>query len=351
MTKAPIPVTFLLTTGGGPGILAQVEALRASTHYRARVILADANPASGNLFLPQVDAAYRIPLCHDPDFIPSLLRLIARERIDYLYSGLDEEMPVIARSRHLLEAAGCRLLLPSANALDAALDKIATHRLVAQQVRLPLTAILDGHFDPERFWETAGGKVLIKVAASRGGRHIYIPEDWDEYVFFIAKARKIAAANGVRFIVQRFIQGVEYNTTTLHDAAGRAVYAISRRKFESRQIKSTTTAAVIEQRQDVIDQALAAVKALDLVPGFNNIESIVSEQDGLAYFIEINGGRTAAQDMNIVASGINVTDLLMDLASGRDVARLPHPADGLAILKIRKDVLVQLQRIENLPVP
>src|SRR5262249_3578889 len=123
MSKTPI--TVLLTCGGGPGTLAHLAALKQSTKYDARVILADGSPASGNLFLPDVDARYRIPNCDQPDFVPALERLIRRERVGYLYSGLDEEMPVIARHRMAFEALGCKLLMPPADSLDAALDKRA----------------------------------------------------------------------------------------------------------------------------------------------------------------------------------------------------------------------------------
>ncbi|MBU0516556.1 MAG: ATP-grasp domain-containing protein, partial [Proteobacteria bacterium] len=155
---------------------------------------------------------------------------------------------------------------------------------------------------------------------------------------------------GLRFIAQELIRGVEYNTTSLHDHDGRVIYAISRRKFEDRPVKSTTTAAVIERRDEVIDQALTAVKALNLVPGFNNVESIVSDQDGQPYLIEVNGGRTAAQDMNIVASGVHLTDMLIDLAVGRAVSPVSHPPAGTCILKIRRDVVVDYSQVKRLPV-
>jgi carbamoyl-phosphate synthase large subunit len=337
---------ILLTPGGGPGILAQLFSLKRSERYRCRAIMADANAASGNLFLPEVDAAYRLPTCDHRDYLDQLLALIEKENIQVMYSGLDEEMPVLAGYRAQIEAAGCGLLLPGRDALLAAFDKGETYRRLLGKVRMPPTWPLDDSFDAESIWRELDGQLVIKAEASRGGRYIFIPEDREEYNFYLRRARRYKAERGLCFQVQQFIVGQEYNVSSLHDHAGAPIYAVSRRKFEARQIKSTTTAGVVERHDEVIDMALTAVSEMNLTPGFNNTEIVCSNEGGLPYLIEINGGRTAAQDMNLVASGINLTDLLIDLTQGCAVEPIPHPKDGVAILKIRKDVIVDFAQID-----
>jgi carbamoylphosphate synthase large subunit len=342
-------VNVLLTPGGGPGILAQLASLKKSKKYSARAVLADSNPASGNLYLPDVDARYSIPECLTPEFIPAILRLIKGENIHFYYSGLDEEMPILAKNRGLIEDNGCRLLLPGAKALENALNKRSTYDILRDKVTMPRTWFFDNDLDADAVFDQLKGKIMIKVISSRGGRHIYIPQNREEYHFYVKRAERLFREQQLEFMLQEVIEGTEYNVTSLHDTRKKVVYAISRRKFEDRKIKSTTTAAVIERREDVIDQAVTAVREMDLLPGFNNVECVVSKEDGKPYFIEVNGGRTAAQDMNIVASGVNLTDLMMDICQGEEVKRVPHPPDGLAILKIRKDVLVNFKDIQSTP--
>jgi carbamoyl-phosphate synthase large subunit len=339
---------FLLTPGGGPGILAQVESLRRSSGLDARIILADSNPASGNLFLPEIDDRFRVPPCSDYRFVEALAGLLLREGVDYWYSGLDEELPVIARHRGVFEAAGCRLLLPPVEALEAALDKKRTHVLTEKVVLTPRTVFLSLGDDLDVLWDAFEGRLLFKLVNSRGGRGIFIPHDFDEHRLYSLRVRK-RMREGARFMAQELVRGDEYNVSMLHDHAGVPLYAVSRRKFETREVKSTTTAAVIESNQAVIDQALAVVAAMGLYPGFNNVETILSKNDGRPYFIEINGGRAAAQDMNLVAAGIPMMDMMVDLAEGRHLEPIPHPADGTAILKIRKDVVVSWADITNMP--
>lgn len=342
-------INFLCTCGGGPGILAFVEALNASTTYDARVILADANPASGNLYLPGVDARYRIPACTEEDFIPALLRLIEKENVQYLYSGLDEELPVLARHRDLIESKNCRLLLPDAEALEHALDKNKMHDILQGSINLPRTFLIGDETDAESLYDRLEGRVLIKHTSSRGGRNIYFPEDREEYRFYLQFVEKMRHKGLGEFVVQELIEGDEYNVTTLHDLQSNLIYAVSRRKFETRKIKSTTTAAVIEHAPPVVEEALRSLEGMNLQTGFNNVELIVSRHDGKPYLIEINGGRTAAQDMNIVAAGINITDLMIAILRGERVQPIPAVEDGIATLKIRKDVIVRYDQIQSVP--
>lgn len=339
-------VCLLITPGGGPGVLAELYSSKRSSRYRCRTVMADANPASGNLFLPEVDVAYQLPAFDSPDYLPSLLRLIDREGVTVMYSGLDEELPLLARNQDALAAHGCGLLLPSAEALECALDKARMHAVLDGKVRMPLTFLIDDDFDADAVWNTLGGQVVIKVTASRGGRHVYMPEDREEYDFVLGRVARLRA-RGLGFVAQARIDGTEFNVTSLHDPSGRLIFAASRRKFENRQVKSTTTAAVVERNDAVIALALAAVEGLGLVPGFNNVEIVVSHVDGLPYLIEVNGGRTAAQDMNLVLAGVNLADLLIDLVRGLPVEPMPHPREGAAILKIRTDVLVEYSDIER----
>ncbi len=338
-------VTVLLTPGGGPGILAQIASLTGSRKYQARIVLADSNPASGNLFLDEVDARYLLPPCNSESYIPALLRLIKKEDIDIHYSGLDEEMPILAQHMDELRSAGCHYLLPSKESLNAALDKQRAHSLLSERIRMPRTFVLDEDFDAVSIYDELYGKVIIKATKSRGGRYIYIPEDLDEYHFYINRAKRLIQDGGHVFVVQELIEGDEYNVSTLHDLSSQLIYAVSRKKFEKRNIKSTTIAAVIEKREDVIEMTTSSLEILGLTVGFNNVEIIVSDVNNKPYFIEVNGGRTAAQDMNLVASGINVTDHMIDIISGEHLEPISHPEDGIAILKIRKDVVVNYSDI------
>ncbi len=340
-------VTFLLTPGGGPGILALAYSLKNSKKYKARLIMADSNPASGNMFLEYVDECYQIPLCTDKNFISAIIKLVKLENIDYYYSGLDEEMPIIAKYKHLIAAEGCKLLLPSELSLNNAWSKLNTYKLLKRSnIQMPKTVLLHNVDNIDEVFNNFGGVVVVKGSNSRGGRYIDIVDDIDKLRKAIQNSQSIASKIGMKFLLQEYIKGTEFNVSSLHSDKNIPIYAISRRKFENRMIKSTTNAAVIDFKENVINQALSAITAMNLFPGFNNVEIIVSSDD-TPYLIEVNGGRTAAQDMNIVKSGINITDLFIDIVEGKNVKPIKHPKNGLASLKIRSDVIVNYDDIVN----
>ena len=345
----PSDMNVLVTPGGIPLAPAMCASLKSSARYTSRVIAADCNPASGNLFSPLIDARFEVPPIHAANYIETMLRMIRAEKIDFWLSLLDIEQPLLARHVSEIEAAGCRLLRRPLPQFCDALDKAFVYRKLAGSINMPRMFFMDDKFNADIVWNFFDGKVIIKVCNSSGARNIFIPEDYDEYNFYTKKAKQHADKTGAMFVIQEIIQGDEFNTSMLHDKNGMYIYAVSRRKFEKRRIKNTTIAAAIEKNEDVIAQSLDVVKCLGVFPGLNNVESIVSHADNKPYFIEINAGRTAAQDMNLIAAGIPITDLLIDIALDLPCVQLAHPKNGTAILKVLSDVVVSLQDIESVP--
>lgn len=342
-------INILLTPGGIPLVPAMLASFQRSTRYKTRVIVADCNPASGHLFSSLVDARYTIPPITAANYIETMIRLIRKEKIAFWLSLLDIEQPLLAEHVREIEETGCILLRKPLPQFCNALDKSFVYKQLMDKINMPAMFFMDSEFNAKKVWSDLNGELIIKVCNSSGARNIFIPEDYDEYNFYIKKAKKHTDKTGALFVIQEIIKGDEYNTSMLHDKEGKYIYAVSRRKFEKRIIKNTTIAAAVEINSDVIGQSLEIVNCLSLFPGLNNIETIVSHADHKPYFIEINAGRTAAQDMNLIAAGINITDLLIDLALDKPCTQLAHPANGTAILKVLSDVVVSLQDVQSVP--
>lgn len=343
-----IPVRILLTPAGGVGILPELRSLVESKKYDPYIVLADSNSAVASFFLPEVHARYHIPQCGDSHYIDSLTKLIEREKIQYHYSGLDEELPVLASNKDRLTNIGCYSLLPDAGPLRSVLDKYAMWECLRETIRMPTTFLLSEDANRDYIYRELKGDVMFKATSLRGGRGVNLARTRPEFDFYFSQCSQKSIKDGNRFIAQSYIVGDEYNVSTLHDKAGREIFAISRRKFEDRIVKSTTTAAVIEYREDVIELARMAIHESGLAIGFNNVEIIVDNNEDKPYLIEINGGRTAAQDLNLVASGINLTDLLLDILRGEEVAQIPHPPGGTVSLQFRTYLTTQYSQIEGI---
>ena len=336
-------VRLLYTGFGSPSTPAMLEALGQSTRYRAHIIATDMQPLAGNLYLDQVAARHVVPEAGPGlEYVEAVCDLVGRERADVYLATCEEEYIWIARHRDRLERLGCRMLLPPYDALAVSYDKRRTYRTLEDRgYRYPLIPTVDAPAagEAEGILDRFGGEAILKATDRSGAREVHLVDDAAD----LARRLDSAARRGVDCIVQQFLRGSEWNVSTLHDHDGRLVYAVPRRKIEDRPIKSSTLAAVIEDHDAIRAAGIEVVERLGLTPGFNNVELL--ELGGEPYLIEVNGGRSAAQDQNLVAAGINLADYFLDLAFEEPVEPVREYRRGLVSLKIRMDVITTVDSL------
>ena len=343
MNEPPRHVRLLFTGIGSPSTPAVLEAIRCASRYRVTIIGTDMNMLAGNMYLPDVERRFMLPEANASlAYIDAVCELIERERADLYFSTCEEEYIWIARYRSRLEAVGCRVFLPPYDALAVSYDKRRTYEILAARgYAHPLipTVYHPSGQDPDAIYDRFGGRVIIKAVDRSGARELYVPDSREEFRLQFDRASR----SPVDFIVQEFLTGAEWNVTMLHDEGGRLIYAVPRRKLETRRIKSSTLAAVIEDNDVIRAAAVDAVERIGLCPGFNNVELI--EVDGRPYLIEINGGRIAAQDQNILAAGINMMEDMFDILYEIPVTPVTDYRRGLVSLKIRLDVITTVESL------
>lgn len=116
-----------LVTGAG-AVLGQgiIKSLRQST-LDCTLIAADPNPLSSGLYW--ADAAYRLPLAHDPAFGERIDELLDRERPDVVLVGTDVELSFFAEQRQRLESLfGTHVIVSDPRVVAIADDKLETAR-------------------------------------------------------------------------------------------------------------------------------------------------------------------------------------------------------------------------------
>ena len=330
-------INLLITTAGGSGIYPSIEAVKSSKYKdRIKLVLVDASSIAGALY--EVDRSYIVPMVDEEEFFCVLTDIIKKERINYMLSFLDEELNFLSTKLDALASLGVRTLIPDHSALMRSWNKIATFKVCGAY--MPKSYILDGNLDLGAIWEEFGGAVLLKPATGRGGRDIVVPEDFEEFAFFagrfVEKKRD--------YLVQKLIQGKEYNVTSLHDMHAEPLYAIPRWKFENRLIKSGSKASVIESNDAVVEFALDILKKMHLEYGFNNVE-VIQNEEGI-FLLEVNAGRIASQDMNIVKAGVNYIDLFIDIVDGKEIEK-PTPKLGVCNIKTARDIWVEFEDIQK----
>jgi carbamoyl-phosphate synthase large subunit len=332
-----VMINLLVTTAGGSGIYSAIEAVKSSKYKdRINLILVDSNELAGALY--EVKKSYVLPMVSDDKYFCVLQEIIKKENVTHMISLLDEELNFLSDKVEILDKMGVKTLIPNSQSLINSWDKSKTYEICKKF--MPKTYILDGNIDIKLIWDEFKGRLLLKPATSRGGRGIIIPEDIEELNFFanrFIKQKKV-------YLVQKLIEGKEYNITSLHSKKGEVIYAVSRWKFEKRVIKSGSKASVIVNSPSTVNFALKILKKMNLEYGFNNIEVI--ENDEGIFLLEVNAGRIAAQDMNIVKAGINYVDLFIDVVDNNSVVK-PSIKYGVCNIKTSRDIWVDMQDIER----
>ena len=328
-------INLLATTAGGSGIYSVIEAVKSSKYKdKIKLVLVDANSIAGALY--EVERSYIVPTVNKKEFFCVLKKIIKKENINYMLSLLDEELNFLSTKIDEIKQLGVKTLIPNHTSLLNSWNKIETFKRCNEY--MPKSFILDSSIDLRRIWNELDGKVILKPAIGRGGRDIILPEDFEEFEFFTKKFIK----KQTKYLIQKFIKGKEYNITSLHNKNGEVVYAISRWKFEDRIIKSGSKASVIEENDSAIEFALSILKKMNLEYGFNNVE-VIQNSDGI-FLLEVNGGRIAAQDMNIVKAGVNYIDFFIDIVDNKEIKK-PKIKFGVCNIKTLRDIWVDFDDI------
>jgi len=321
-------INLLVTTAGGSGIYPIIEAVKSSK-YNISLILVDGSELAGGLY--EGYKSYKIPFVNHKKYFCYLNKIIKKENINYMISLLDEELNEISGKLNV------KTLIPSKKSLLYAWDKRKTLKVCKEY--MSKSYILDKSLDLRQIYNELK-TVLLKPALSRGGRGIIIPEDFEEFVFYTQRFLK----KNIPYLIQEFVTGKEYNITTLHNKNSNLIYAIPRWKFEERVIKSGSKASVIEKNDEVVKFALDVLKKMDLEYGFNNVE-VIQNDEGI-FLLEVNAGRIAAQDMNIVKAGVNIVDLFIDIVNDKEITPI-KPKLGICNIKTSRDIWVDFNDIEN----
>ena len=118
---APDRPNVLVTSAARKVLLVRAFADALARTGSGRVIAADIDPLAAALYA--ADAGRLIPRSDDPSFVDALLGICDVDRVGLIVPTRDEELPILARAASRFEAAGTRVLVSAADAVDTCRDK------------------------------------------------------------------------------------------------------------------------------------------------------------------------------------------------------------------------------------
>lgn len=192
---------------------------------------------------------------------------------------------------------------PKPGALMAFTNKVVQHALLRER----------GFTVPRR---TIDGDVIVKPEFGQGGKGIFRTKD---------PRVALQLRESGNFLLQEFIDGMEYTIDVLTDLDGGFLFAVPRMRIVARGV---SVIGQVSMDDEIIDLAKQIVKSFSF-RGPINIQVIRERETGDLFIIEINP-RLSGSCMFTVMAGFDILDATIRLFSGEPFG-LPKKVEEIMV--------------------
>jgi carbamoyl-phosphate synthase large subunit len=308
--------TILATAAGGPSALSFTRSLRDADpkHDKYRIVGSDCDPY--NVHRAEVDVSYICPKATDPDYIPFLVHIIEKEKVDFLHSQPELEAYTIGKHRAMILATGCRLFMPKQETIGVLRDKWESYKVWRDAgIKVPENIQINNPEDLKVAFDRFGQAIWLRETVGAAGKGSLSCPSYETAFDHIndrkAWGRTVAAEHLAR------------DTVTWQSVwhSGKLVVAQGRRRlnwaFGNRaQSGVTGLTGVGETISDEALDSLAMRCILAADPHPNGIFSVDFTYDcqGIPNPTEINIGKFFTTHHFLTRTGCNMPEILVELA-------------------------------------
>lgn len=154
--------------------------------------------------------------------IEDFLKIINEIKPDWIISGPEEEILILAKNENILDKYNVKLFHPKYSTLEIISDKYKSYSLLNKNLNFPDTWLLE-EADLSMFDENED--YILKPRFGRGSSNIYKIKGKD------IKFLKYTSLLNKNFIIQKYIDGVEYTADVLCDMDGRILNIVTRERL------------------------------------------------------------------------------------------------------------------------
>jgi carbamoyl-phosphate synthase large subunit len=273
------------------------------------------------------DAAWQVPGCEEPDFLPAMLDLCLKERIDLIIPTIDTELPVYAAHRDAFAALGVVVAISGPETVAVAADKVCTHAWLTEHgfPTVRQTCVADFLAHPAS-WEFP---LIVKPRGGSAGKGVDC----------VASQQALRALPDLApdAIVQEVAPGQEYTINVLVDRAGRCLCAAPHLRLEVRA--GEVSKAVTAKHRGLMELAKEMVEALPDAYGAFNFQCFLDEEAEIRV-IEINARFGGGYPLAREAGADFPRWLIQDLLGGPVEATFDGWQDGLTMLRYDEAVFL-----------
>lgn len=264
-----------------------------------RIICTDISKTAPAIYF--ADQYYQVPPITDPEYIPTLLDICQKEKIQLMATGYEGEFFILDQYRHLFEKQGVLLLLSKDKVLEICQDKYQTYRFFQEHgFDTPKT------FTPEEVQDRKDltFPLYLKPRRGAGSLNNFKVRNQEELNFFLNYTTDP--------IIQEFVEGVEYTMDVFADLNGKPITIVPRERVEVRS--GEVSKSRIVKNEQLIHLTLQVTEALGGI-GPLTIQCMVTSE-GEYKFIEVNPRYGGGLPLSLKA-GANYGKFLCQLIDGQ----------------------------------
>ena len=254
---------ILISSIGSTGALGVLKALREQKKYNVMLLGLDANDYNAGRYL--VDKFFKIPLAIQPNkYKDAVLNICHQENIDVFIPIMEKELEILSS---ILAQFPYKIICPPNDIVQICNNKNLLHQFLTEN---------DFH-TPKIYKDKIDFPAILKPVFGGGSKNTYKLEDKRDLAYFTKKMK-------TDYIIQEFIEGIEYSIDTFTDFRGHFVGAVPRIRIETKGGLATKSKTVYNPK--LIEKARNIVGLLNKLNGPINIQAI--ERDNKYYFTDLN---------------------------------------------------------------
>ena len=314
----PESVNLLFTSAGR-----RVELLRAfkqaykDAGLSGTIVATDIDPLAPALQV--ADRPFLVPPVTDPDYVPTLSRIVESEAIDLIFPLIDPDIPVLAAGRAALEHGGARLGVVPLESARITHDKWLTYQYL-QEHGIATPRSWKGEELPA---QALSYPLFGKPRAGSAGKQARQINDQEELAYFLHHVTDP--------LVQEWLPGPEITNDVTCDLDGNVLAVVSRERIEVRWGEVAKGRTVLdEQIHETCVRIARGLKAIGPI----TVQCML--RDGEAHFTEINVRFGGGLPLGI-AAGVPSPRWYLSMAAGMPVEGLPPGAYQVGLYMTRYD--------------
>lgn len=306
------PIKLLFTSVGRRVELMQAFH-NAAVHLNSSLILYGVDFSGDAPALQYCDKRERICRIADAEYIPQLLELCKREKIDAVIPTIDTDLCLLAENKKRFESVGTKVFVADYEKVAICRDKYLTAEYFSSlELPAPKAADAVGEY-------TEGFPAFIKPKDGSSSVDAYQAANAEELAVYAAKIKN--------YIIQPFISGTEYTVDIFCDYEGNPIYITPRIRLAVRSGEVLKT-KICQDERIIRDMKRLAE---DYRPsGAITVQLIHDEARNINYYIEINPRFGGGAPLSMKA-GADSAEALLRILNGEKLSYCAKAAEDGAI--------------------